>query len=211
MFDIISFDKDTHRETELLLPWHATGQLDPHEAAKVEAHLAECTECRSSLDQEIRLKQNISDLPLHLGPISSKSLTQLRAGMADRPSVVRRWSKVALAPASLVALMIAQAAMLAFAVLIFRPLPAPEADYRTLGSDFLHSEGNMVVIFRPDITERKLRLTLDDIGARLVNGPTDAGAYVLRVAPAQRSAALTNLRARPYILLAQPIEPTGTP
>jgi hypothetical protein len=44
-----------------------------------------------------------------------------------------------------------------------------------------------------------------------VDGPTSAGAYVLAVSPATRSATLGALRERPQVLMAQPIDAGAAP
>ena len=38
--------EDAHEEAEVLLPWYATGQLEPDERALVENHLKSCAECK---------------------------------------------------------------------------------------------------------------------------------------------------------------------
>jgi len=63
-----------------------------------------------------------------------------------------------------------------------------------------------VVIFRPDTTERQMREALRASNARLVDGPTQADAYVLQIPAARRELALATLRARHEIVLAQPID-----
>jgi hypothetical protein len=66
--------------------------------------------------------------------------------------------------------------------------------------------GNVVVIFRPDVTEAAMRETLRRTHARLVDGPTAADAWVLSVPAAERSAALTTLKARREVVLAEPMD-----
>ncbi|MGN6123617.1 MAG: anti-sigma factor family protein [Sphingomonas oligoaromativorans] len=55
MDNILRFNGNPHLETERLLPWYVTGQLDPKDRLQVEAHLAECEECRAELLLERRL------------------------------------------------------------------------------------------------------------------------------------------------------------
>jgi hypothetical protein len=50
---------------------------------------------------------------------------------------------------------------------------------------------------------------LQAAGARLIDGPTAADAYVLHIAPAERNRALAMLRARKDVMLAQPLDPAG--
>ena len=42
-----------HDEAEELLPWYATGQLDPAERVLVEKHLSACADCRDQLIEEV--------------------------------------------------------------------------------------------------------------------------------------------------------------
>jgi len=68
-----------------------------------------------------------------------------------------------------------------------------------------------VVIFRPDTPERVIRSALTSVGARIVDGPTAADAYVLQVPAAQRTQALAQLRSRNTIVLAEPVDPGVAP
>src|SRR4051812_38336784 len=43
---------DSHDQTEELLPWYATGQLDAADRTLVEAHLASCARCQRVLATE---------------------------------------------------------------------------------------------------------------------------------------------------------------
>jgi hypothetical protein len=71
--------------------------------------------------------------------------------------------------------------------------------------------GNLVVIFHPDVLEKSMRETLNASDARIVDGPTAADAYVLHVPPSQRLSALAKLRASSAVVMAQPIDPGGSP
>lgn len=203
MADILSFRGDPHRSTEMLLPWYASGQLDEDDRAVVDAHLATCDRCRAALDRERRLKAQIAGLPIRADLGWEKLQSRLAPGQSARrppkPRHIVTWP-------ILTAFAAAQAALLAGAVLLFRPA-SPQADYRTLGAPASRASGNMLIMFRPDTPEQEMRSTLSRAGARLVDGPTAAGAYVLDVEPARRDAALADLRTRRSVTLAQPIEP----
>ncbi len=181
----------------MLLPWYASGQLEQADAAAVEAHLGICGQCRAALEQERRLKAEIGRLPLQA------DLDWREPQRRTAPGVWRPWARMA-RPATLAAFICAQALLLGGAALLFRPGP-PRSDYHTLGAPTARA-GNLIVIFRPDASEQSLRAALDRAGAKLVDGPTAAGAYVLAVEPARRDAALADLRTRPSIVLAQPVE-----
>jgi hypothetical protein len=92
--------------------------------------------------------------------------------------------------------------------LLSRPVLYQPATYQALGKpQAAATVGNVIVIFRPDAREQDLRRILTLTGARLVDGPTPADAYVLRVSPDRRPAVITRLRAQREIVLAQPIDP----
>jgi hypothetical protein len=103
----------------------------------------------------------------------------------------------------------AQAACLVLTVgaLVYETTKPPT--YRALGAAPDSAAGNVVVIFRPDTREGDLRRILKDGGARLVDGPTAADAYVLHVPAQERAAALAKLRAQAQIVLAEPIDSGG--
>ena len=207
MADILSFRDDPHQDTEMLLPWYAVGRLEPEDVARVEAHLGDCDQCRAALGRERRLKADLGRLPLHPDLGWEKLQRQLAPDRHDRRREARAprrfWAGIGW-PGALAAFAGAQMVLLAFAVLLFRPTPA--ADYRTLGASAARVEGNILILFRPETPEEQLRFTLARAGARLVDGPTAAGAYVLNVDPARRDAALTDLRAQPSVMLVQPID-----
>jgi len=88
------------------------------------------------------------------------------------------------------------------------PQAEPEA-YHALGAAPASAAGNLVVVFLPETTERQMREALKASEARLVDGPTAANGYVLRVAPARRTAALATLRADKAVVVAEPLDAGG--
>jgi len=71
-----------------------------------------------------------------------------------------------------------------------------------------------VVVFDPGIDEARLRALLRASEARIVDGPNDAGAYVLAVPAARVAAVRTALRAAPGVRLVEslaPETPSATP
>jgi hypothetical protein len=88
------------------------------------------------------------------------------------------------------------------------PTP-PTATYHALGAPPAAAAGNVLVMFRPDTPEASMRHVLQVADARLIDGPTTAGAYVLHVPLSERGQMLARLRARGEVTLAQPLDPTG--
>lgn len=99
-------------------------------------------------------------------------------------------------------------ALLAIGILWIQPF-GEFGRYHALSAASAPSAGNIMVIFRPDTPERRLREALRDSRARLVGGPTDADAYVLATPQSDQAAALAALRANADVVTAQPIDPVG--
>ncbi len=102
----------------------------------------------------------------------------------------------------------------ALALLLARPEPQA-ASYRAMGasdtSGAATGAGNVVVIFAPGISEQDLRRTLQAQDARIVDGPTVTGAYVLSIPAEGRSQALHALRASTAVQLAEPLDAGAAP
>lgn len=207
---IIPLHGNRHDDAQRLLAWYVSGELDAADSALVEGHLAECAECRADLLWEQSLMAEVEALPL--------AAVDGWADLPLRPPVVpvspRRpiwaplaglWQTVS-RPISLGWALAGQAAIVAAAFAVVPYLSRP-AVYQALSAPQPVAVGNVIVIFRPDTREQDLRRILTLTGARLVDGPTPADAYVLRVASAQRAAVLGRLRAQREIVLAQPIDP----
>jgi len=89
--------------------------------------------------------------------------------------------------------------------------PAPAQTYRTLGSSATGAPGQVVVLFRPDTPEQQMRTILAAQGARVVDGPTAAGAYVLHIDGRNATDAINALRQSSDVVLAEPITGDGRP
>lgn len=209
---IIPFHGDPHQEMDSLLPWYATGQLDPSERARVEAHLAVCPECAAELRSERRLSAEIARLPVDIEPSWERLRSRLQAGpraLGWRGVAVRTVKNAWRLGAPWLGWVVAAQILLVMLAVGLQPSSKQDAPYRTLGGRSVPLSGNVVVIFRPDTTESRLRQTLESSQARLVDGPTSAGAYVLNVPSAERAVELAKLRGRPEIELAEPIDSGG--
>jgi hypothetical protein len=206
-----------HAAAQRLLPWLLTDTLDGAELARVRAHLHGCGACRDDLARERRLRaagQHQAELDPALDP--DAALGRL-APRLDRPparfDLLRRWARalaskdgrwwrpLALAQSGAIAALVA--------LLLARP-DAGDARYRLLAAG-APVQGDLVVAFRPDTPERELRRILQDSGARVLDGPTAAGAYVLAARADTPARALARLRAEPAVTLAQPLAAEGRP
>jgi anti-sigma factor RsiW len=199
---------DAHEQARMLLPWHVNGTLEPAEQAWFEAHLAQCAECRAELEAELKLRESVATMPTGIAPIRVPVFDRIAPQTAaPRPwDFLRRRITFGWALAGQAAVAAAAVAL----VLVLIPTSS-DREYQLLGSEAETAHGNAIVLFAPETTERELRDALTDSGARLVDGPTASGAYVVQVADADRSAALDELRKLPQVILAEPIDAGGAP
>lgn len=197
-------NRTTHQAAQQLLPWLLAGTLDGGERAMVEQHLQGCAQCRDDLAWQRRLR---AAAPAPKGPFDAdRALARLmpRLGpQAPRLGVLGSWREAAAANNNWLK-WTAAAQLAAIGVLALQLAGSRDADYRALGAA-ARADANAVVMFRPETSERDMRRILRASGARVVDGPTVADAYVLALPPAQAPAALARLRAERAITLAQPL------
>lgn len=191
---------NSHEQAQLLLPWYLNGSLEPGEAAPFEAHLAECGECRADLAASRALRKLYAETPVAGGPARPATVLQVDAQPRRAPVGWNRIVQVALAAAATVALIVTVA-----------PGRDDDERFRLLGSPGAVEAGNAIVLFSPETAERDLRAALEQAGARLVDGPTASGAYVVHVPAQRRADALADLRALPQVVLAEPLDAARGP
>jgi hypothetical protein len=215
--NVIRLPGDRHREIQLLLPWYVTGRLDEADTARVETHLAGCAKCRAELKVEQRLDQEVAGLPLGVEQSWAAMRRRIEATPLEPGGRVRAWAAALGRDAGgawrvggpWLGWAFAAAAAL---VVIAGPLPrTPQpAAYHALGAATGGAAGNVIVIFRSDASEAAMRQSLGAADARVVDGPTAAGAYVLRVPAAERERALSSLRTSGVVRMAEPIDGGGS-
>jgi hypothetical protein len=194
MSRIIRFPEDKHRETQALLPWYVSGTLAAGERTIIEAHLADCARCREDLQAQRQLKSEIADLPLEADR-GWQALCQ-RIETPAKP----QW-KLSQPVGWLIAAQIAFLAILGGMTLSSDRTGV----YRTLSNPSAKTSGNAIVMFRPDASVQDMRSAIETNHARLVDGPTAAGAYVLAIAEPGREKGLEALRQNSAVILAEPI------
>jgi hypothetical protein len=207
MARIIPFQDDSHWELQRLLPWYVTDRLDPAERARVEAHVAACEDCQEELRFERALAENVKAMPLDTDVGWRRMERRLKA---ERP---RQRQGVGVGAAAWGGWAVAACALVAVGVMAMPRAPQGQnaGQYHALGAPQSVSPGNLVVIFRPETAERDIRAELNAVGARIVDGPTAADAYVLMVPLGQRAGVLAKLRTQANIVLAEPVDPGASP
>jgi hypothetical protein len=219
MDSVVPLPASEHHQFQLLLPWFVTGKLDQLEHARVENHLAACAQCQAQLKLERWFDVEISVVPLEVehswhrpqAPMASEPEPPPRAGHQDEVPFTghgRRVPGVLSVPAPGWPIAASCALLLLLLAVGLWTLPGLRSgQYEAVGAPPTDSAGNAVVTFRPDVPESAMRETLNASGARIVDGPTAADAYVLHVPHALRVSALAKLRASSAVVMAQPIDP----
>jgi hypothetical protein len=208
MAEIIRLRGTAHELTQSLLPWYVNDTLDADEAALVEAHLQSCDECRNELEAERVLAVKVAGTPLdvaHGWALLDRALPEPPPPRVRRESLHRRRIPIGWAA-------MAQVAAALLIVIGFSSLDrsGPPAPYHALGSAPVAPAGNAIVLFAPGTSEREMRGLIERAAARIVDGPTASGAYVLRIDRA-RETALDRLRHSPNIVLAEPLDSPAWP
>jgi anti-sigma factor RsiW len=201
--------RDPHEQAEELLPWYATGQLDAADRSLVETHLAACARCQRQLAGERRMVEQFQSFSPEVDSGWARIRQRIEGPAGKRPGRIARtasdiWQM--LKRPAVAALAAGQIGILAIAAAIAPSLSTAPA-YVALGDKAQPAaSANVIILFRPEATEAGMRAALRQSGASLVGGPTDADAYLLNVAEAQRPTALARLRANREILMVEPID-----
>ena len=196
---VLSLDSATHRVADVLLPWFVNGTLESEERALVERHLEQCKRCRREVEWLRELHAACAVVEASGG---SSAVGQLHQRLIEPPTAVgwmaarrRRvqpWSHAVIA-AQLAAILVLGALVVGS--------DESRAPYRTLSATA--SAASLVVVFDPAVTESDFRRSLRAAGARIVDGPTQANAYLLEVAPEGREHAIRTLKADRRVVLVE--------
>ena len=201
-----------HRATLELLPWYVNATLEGSERTQVEAHLSACLPCRRELEAQRALQSAVSASPDD--PELTQALARMHAHLnaAERGPLLglmqRLWHGSHPLLRGALALQLVVILGLA-AVLALRP----PAEYRTLSGQAAGAEERtgIAVIFKDDRSERDVRDLLTQLRLRIVDGPTDVGAYTLLVDSGRRDAVIAALREHAAVKLALPVSlPQGS-
>ncbi|MBD8879979.1 zf-HC2 domain-containing protein [Rhodanobacter sp. 7MK24] len=206
---VIRFEGSTHAQSDRLLPWWVNGTLADGDRAQVERHLAECATCRReaawlrALQEEYPGDESVAFNAPRVMRRLRRRITTGASVMPIPPVSVwrqrgRRLAWLAAAEAVLI---------LGLGAVAFRQ---QHATYHTLGAPSVRASV-LVVAFDPRISEARLRQLLRAGDARIVDGPTAAGAYLLRVPDAHIDAARRMLRDSPEVTMVEGLEADGQP
>jgi len=201
MADILKLADAAHVRSEVLLPWYVNGTLDLAERLFVESHIAQCDRCRTdlarlrSIADEVRELDVDPDRDLALGRLSAR-IDAVDGGEAPPSVPLRRRGGSALwADARILQMLVVLqvGALAALGAIGLRTVP--EVEYRTLAAPAASTDrGRLIIAFdsaQPEIVIRRVLVAAD---ARVVDGPTGDGLYVVEVAAARAAAVAEQLR-----------------
>jgi hypothetical protein len=208
---IVKLNASAHQETQELLPWFVLGTLNEEETALVQEHLGNCPHCQADLALQRKLQG--MELPMRAEVDVERALAKMRPQLQaqvrgkQQPGIVERiaaWREAA-GRLWMPWVMVAQTAALAcLCVVVWHGQPTVN-EYHVLGAK-AGASGNLVVMFKPQTSEQEMRRILRAGDARLVDGPTVTGAYVLSVSEGTRVQALDALHHEPAVVMAESLE-----
>jgi anti-sigma factor RsiW len=205
---------DDNDDVALLLPWYATGRLSGADRRRVELYLEEHPEERAHLavvEEELAETERLNRaLP---GPSGMDNILAGIRSSENRRPVARTESGISrllaklgewltdLAPPVRGAAIAALLMLLAIqAGTIGALLRSPqEAEFRTAAGEeiVVATRPSLLVMFAPDAPAAEITALLEELGARIVDGPRAGGVYGLALAPeADYEAALAAVQAR---------------
>lgn len=189
---VVELEGTVHQRVQKLLPWAVLGRLPETEQRLVEEHAAACADCRDDLAWQHKL-QSVQPAA-GAAPDMDAALARLMPKIEPRARAAgSNWMRWAMA-----------AQVLVIAGLGARLMLPSEPGYRLLGA--AAPGANMVVVFRPDTSESRLRGILQAQGASVVGGPTAAKAWLLNVPDARLGSAVVALRADAAVEMAEPLQ-----
>jgi hypothetical protein len=196
---VIPMEHDEHVAVQALLPWYARGQLGERETADMQRHLLHCPACRNELaaEQPMQALLNAAGAVPEGGDVEA-GLAKLHARMQPQRQAeprAPRWMPWALG------LQGCAVVMLLGLWLHGRDVEPAYQGLSAAGTAPVAADA--LVMFKPGTSEQQLRELLQAEGAGIVAGPTQTGAYLLRV----DARGLAELRAAAIVQLAEPLQP----
>lgn len=210
---IIRLDAAAHKVVDVLLPWLVNGTLEGDELAFVQRHVDECPTCRHEVEWLRELHAAcIAGEAMPGASVAFRNLRRdLEAPSGARDSIARlrrsrgrtrHWWQWAIAAEFGVIIVLGG--------LLLTSTDGPVL-YRTLGAGNARTPatGSLVVVFDPATSQAEVHRILRSAGARIVDGPTQANAYVLEVPVGDTDRGAQAIRAERATLLIEPLGPQG--
>ena len=224
-------DPDMHPESTLL-PWYLNGTLQQPEHQQVATHLAQCSRCRTELEELAGLRQQVREVCVSEASVPARAFQATMAHVNQRTSSAtastphraspmedstpiswlsslddffRSLFQPQWVPTLAAALIVAQLGLLYWN--LGRPAGPEQITTRTVAP----ATARIRVLFKDGVTEQQVRSTVQEIRGRIVDGPAPDGAYVVEVPALDQTTSHTKveaLRAKSDIVrIAEPMTP----
>jgi hypothetical protein len=206
-------DDPQHVHAAERLTWLIDGTLLPDAAARIERHVSDCIACAQELARlrSLRTLQRQTEADSRLSRALARAqarIDEMEAIPAPPPSGNRVAAGWAALPAWARTTLLVQAALALglSGLLLYRE---PPRYYRTQSEVVLPLAERSQLVAKFDAThpEREIRAVLLAADARIVDGPSPAGLYMLDVKAEDEERVLALLRGSRAIVLAEPAYP----
>ena len=189
-------ENDMKARFEALAPWHVNGTLDPMERRWVEDYVREHPDAAAELrwyeSLQTKIRANIPETSPDLGWDKLQQRIRLERRQATKSwseqlselwSSLRFGQTLSLRPAfayAAVALVVVQAGVIGTMVLEQSRQQAEFEEWRSLQTPVV-SGPVLRVSFRPEASERDIRMLLLNVSGTIVGGPGQLGNYIIYV------------------------------
>lgn len=198
-----------------LIPWFVNGRASDREREALEAHLAQCADCRTEIDAQRDLMNAMQTTPV-VESMPHASLQKLWQRIDADPALVApppprmRQSRLVGLLAAAVAVEALLLGTLSAVVYHSRQGTTAPAEFHTVtAAPAAPVAPGVRAVFSPALTLGELQALLADARLKIAGGPSDDGVYTLAPLSAgdDPRQALKILRAHPASRFAEPIGP----
>ncbi|MDP1769005.1 MAG: zf-HC2 domain-containing protein [Nitrospirota bacterium] len=199
-------DHPIHAEGALL-PWYLNGTLQEEERRHVDQHLSSCASCRAELEELAQLNVQLHEVYAAQSEPSIRTQRTVRAQIQRETSEkgakpmtgsawldgLDAWFRSLFiprrAPALAVTLLVAQLGLLLWSLTL--PTLSDQVTTRGLGAPTV----KLRVVFQETASARQIRMLVQGVHGRIVDGPALDGAYIMEVPAGDQAAAQKKVEA----------------
>ncbi|TDG13340.1 zf-HC2 domain-containing protein [Seongchinamella unica] len=205
----------SHEEVALLLPAFIHGQLNSRRQRQVQEHIAICASCASAHRRDLQWVETMSHPPGNLeAMLSSETRNGNRLRLfrnianttGDDRKRRRKWASAPWFALAATAVFLGVALALQWQTLSVAPTPITYQTRSTVPATSSAVTGPVFrVVFSDEARHGSVQQVIRELGARVVDGPSERGSFTLVVPPGNRPTedVLGELRTRPEVLLAE--------
>lgn len=210
---------DLHQQTVLLLPWYVNQSLQTEDREQVENHIRSCLLCRRELVKLRKLATAVMELP-DLEAAAESSFASLRSKLPAKDYALSSLgnqssttSLIRFTRQRVIQLAIAASLLLTIIPLTLNRIQPNITDnfYTLSDARFtLTNSKQLRIVFAKSLSKNEIATILDSIHGQQLGEPNSVGAITVRLAEIDSTDldnAITLLRNRPDVLLAESIQP----